>query len=127
MHSQNGIWGIFDGIIEGTICITRQSTRSSTNDAEIRKVRSKIKSIETPFLIRDDDMIVMRRRIYFLKDITLKEEVLKKAHESWFVVHPESTKMYKDLKEFYWWLSMKKEIAEFVSKYGICQQVKVEH
>lgn len=36
--------------------------------------------------------------MYFLEDITLKEEVLKKAHESWFVVHPESTKMYKDLK-----------------------------
>jgi hypothetical protein len=31
--------------------------------------------------------------------------------------------MYRDLKEYYWWPNMKTEIAEFVSNYGIYQQV----
>jgi len=35
--------------------------------------------------------------------------------------------MYRDLKEYYWWPNMKREIAEFVSNCGICQQVKIEH
>jgi hypothetical protein len=31
--------------------------------------------------------------------------------------------MYRDLKEYYWWPNMKREIAEFESNYGIYQQV----
>jgi hypothetical protein len=41
--------------------------------------------------------------------------------------HPSSTKMYRDLKSFYWWLKIKKEIAEFMAKYAVNQQVKIEH
>ncbi|KAA0050678.1 pol protein [Cucumis melo var. makuwa] len=35
-----------------------------------------------------------------------------------------STKMYEDLKWVYWWRNMKREVAEFVSKCLLCQQVK---
>ncbi|KAA3466360.1 Gag protease polyprotein [Gossypium australe] len=35
--------------------------------------------------------------------------------------------MSNDLKKMYWWLGMKRDIFEFVSKCLICQQVKVEH
>jgi len=35
--------------------------------------------------------------------------------------------MYKDLKEYYWWQKMKRDIAEYIAKCGIYQQVKVEH
>lgn len=34
--------------------------------------------------------------------------MLKEAHESKFVVHPGNTKMYRDLKEFYWSSNIKK-------------------
>ncbi|KAL0536297.1 hypothetical protein IC582_025240 [Cucumis melo] len=39
-------------------------------------------------------------------------------------MHPGSTKMYLDLKRVYWWRNMKREVAEFVSKCLVCQQVK---
>ena len=42
-------------------------------------------------------------------------------------MHLGSTKMYKTLKEHYWWNGMKKEIASFVSRCLTCQQVKAEH
>ena len=35
--------------------------------------------------------------------------------------------MYRDMKRNFWWPSMKKEIAEFVSKCLQCQQVKAGH
>ncbi|KAJ8749535.1 hypothetical protein K2173_025730 [Erythroxylum novogranatense] len=35
--------------------------------------------------------------------------------------------MYKDLKEHFWWKGMKRDVAEYVSKCLVCQQVKAEH
>lgn len=83
--------------------------------------------VETPFQIIEDGMNVMGKCIYLPKYKTLKNEILKETHELRFVVHLRSTKMYKDLKEFYWWLNMKRKIAEHVTKYNICQYIKVEH
>ena len=42
-------------------------------------------------------------------------------------IHPGSKKMYRDMREVYWWRSIKKCIAEFVAKCLDFQQVKVEH
>ncbi|WMV31865.1 hypothetical protein MTR67_025250 [Solanum verrucosum] len=52
---------------------------------------------------------------------------MDEAHSSRYSIHPGSTKMYRDLREVYWWNGMKKGIAEFVAKCPNCQQVKVEH
>jgi hypothetical protein len=35
--------------------------------------------------------------------------------------------MYRDLKEYYWWPNIKREIAEFVSNCKTYQEVKIEH
>jgi len=64
---------------------------------------------------------MMGKRIFVLGNVTLKNEILREAHESKFFIHPGSTKMYKDLKELYWWPNMKREIAEYVTKYAVCQ------
>nr|GFB21207.1 retrotransposable element Tf2 [Tanacetum cinerariifolium] len=60
-------------------------------------------------------------------DPTLREAVLSEAHNSDFSIHPGSTKMYGDLKQHFWWNGMKQDIAMFVGKCLICQQVKIEH
>ncbi|WMV40931.1 hypothetical protein MTR67_034316 [Solanum verrucosum] len=52
---------------------------------------------------------------------------MEEAHSSRYSIHSGSTKMYRDLREVYWWNSMKKGIAEIVAKYLNCQQVKLEH
>ena len=57
----------------------------------------------------------------------LKREIMEEAHSSAYAMHPGSTKMYNTLREHYWWKGMKKEIADFVSRCLICQQVKTEH
>ena len=35
--------------------------------------------------------------------------------------------MYLDLKECFWWIGMKKDIAEYVAVCDVCQRVKAEH
>ncbi|GFZ05260.1 hypothetical protein Acr_17g0008320 [Actinidia rufa] len=57
----------------------------------------------------------------------VKRQVLEEAHNTKFAMHPGGTKMYRDLKETFWWPGMKREIAEFVSRCLSCQQVKAEH
>ena len=62
-----------------------------------------------------------------LDNAGVKEEILSKVHCSRYNSHLGSTKMYRNLMQYYWWNDMKKDVAEFVSRCLICQQVKAEH
>nr|GFC24805.1 hypothetical protein [Tanacetum cinerariifolium] len=66
-------------------------------------------------------------RLVVPNDASLREALLTEAHSSPFSVHPGSTKMYHDLKQHFWWSGMKGDVAMFVSKCLIYQQVKIEH
>ncbi|GJS99104.1 putative reverse transcriptase domain-containing protein [Tanacetum coccineum] len=58
--------------------------------------------------------------LYYLERIwvPLKGEVrtliIDEAHNSKYFVHPGADKMYYDLRDRYWWLGMKKDIAEYI-------------
>ena len=54
----------------------------------------------------------------------LRKEILTETYNSSFSMHPDSIKIYQDLKQRYWWRSMKKDVTEFVSKCLVCHQVK---
>ena len=41
-------------------------------------------------------------RIWIPNVQELKREILHEAHNSRYSIHPGSTKMYRDLREFYW-------------------------
>ncbi|GKC78856.1 putative reverse transcriptase domain-containing protein [Tanacetum coccineum] len=82
-----------------------------------------------------DEMIEQRsdRTLYYLDRIwvPLKGDVrtliMDEAHKSKYYVHPGADKMYYDLKDRYWWPSIKKDIAMYVSKCLTCLKVKAEH
>ncbi|WMV25096.1 hypothetical protein MTR67_018481 [Solanum verrucosum] len=57
----------------------------------------------------------------------LREQILLEAYSSLNCIHPEAIKMYRDLREVYWWNGIKQDIAEFLAKCPNCQLVKVEH
>ncbi|KAA0042480.1 pol protein [Cucumis melo var. makuwa] len=76
------------------------------------------------FSISSDGGLLFERRLCVPSDSAIKTELLSEAHSSPFSMHPGSTKMYQDLKRVYWWRNMKREVAEFVSKCLVCQQVK---
>ena len=56
----------------------------------------------------------------------LVRKVLEEAHRSKLTIHPGGDKMYKDMKRIFFWPGMKKDVADFVSRCIICQQVKAE-
>nr|GFD38871.1 putative reverse transcriptase domain-containing protein [Tanacetum cinerariifolium] len=70
----------------------------------------------------DDGVVWFEDRLCVPSDQALREKVMKKAQSSPFTVHPGSTKMYRDLKQYFWWNSMKQDVATLVSKCMTCQQ-----
>ena len=94
----------------------------------LMKLRSKIKAgQQSDFTLRGDGTLALGQRLCVPDVIELKKEIMEEAHSSAYVMHPGSTKMYRTLKDHYWWRGMKREIAEFVSKCLTCQQIKIEH
>ena len=85
------------------------------------------KGKKAEFQIRDDGMIVKGHRMCVLEYSELKRDIMEEAHSSAYAMHPGSTKMYRTLKEHYWWNGMKKEIENFVSRCLTYRQVKAEH
>ncbi|GJU59909.1 putative reverse transcriptase domain-containing protein [Tanacetum coccineum] len=49
------------------------------------------------------------------------------AHKLKYYVHLGADKMYYDLRDRYWWLRIKKDIAVYVSRCLTCLKVKAEH
>ncbi|KAL0546357.1 hypothetical protein IC582_016265 [Cucumis melo] len=76
------------------------------------------------FSISSDSGLMFKRHLCVPTDSAVKTELLTEAHSSPFSVHPRSTKMYQDLRLVYWWRNMKREMADFVSRGLVCQQVK---
>ncbi|KAL0554397.1 hypothetical protein IC582_008317 [Cucumis melo] len=76
------------------------------------------------FSLSSDGGLLFERRLCVSSDSAVKTKLLSEAHSSPFSMHPGSTKMYQDLKRVYWWRNMKREVAEFVSRCLVCQQVK---
>lgn len=51
-----------------------------------------------------------------------RNETLTEVDDSSFSMHSDSTKMYQDLKQNFWWRSMKKNIGKFGNKCMVCYQ-----
>ena len=99
-----------------------------SQDPQMIKLKEDIdKGKKAEIQIRDDGMIVKGQRMCVPEYGELKRDIMEEAHSSAYAMHPGSTKMYKTLKEHYWWNGMKKEIANFISRCLTCQQVKAEH
>ena len=91
-------------------------------DPYLMKLRSKIEAGQ-----QSNGTLVLGQRLCVPGVIELKKEIMEEAHSSAYAMHPGSTKMYRTLKDHYWWRGMKREIAEFISKCLTCQQIKIEH
>ena len=99
-----------------------------SQDPQMIKLKEEIeKGKQAEFQFRDNGIIVKGQRMCVPEYGELKREIMEEAHSSAYAMHPGSTKMYRTLKEHYWWNGMKKEIASFVSRCLTYQQVKAEH
>jgi hypothetical protein len=57
----------------------------------------------------------------------LKKKILDEAHTSMYSIHLGSTKMYRDLRQQFWWTRMKCEAAHYVSECDTCRKVNADY
>ncbi|KAL0291128.1 UNVERIFIED_CONTAM: Transposon Ty3-I Gag-Pol polyprotein [Sesamum radiatum] len=97
-------------------------------DSYLQKMKTKVQEGKNnQFIIQDDGMLLNGKRICVPDVEELRTEIMHEAHYAPYAMHPGSTKMYRDLRPYYWWPTMKKDVAEFVARCLTCQQVKAEH
>ena len=63
-------------------------------------------------------------RLVVPKNHQLRKQILDEAHLSKFSIHPDSTKIYQDLKHNFWWTRMKRDIAKYISECDTVMSVK---
>ncbi|GJW12723.1 putative reverse transcriptase domain-containing protein [Tanacetum coccineum] len=82
-----------------------------------------IKNLES----RADGTLCLKNRSWIPLFGDLRALIMHESHKSKYSIHPESDKMYQDLKKLYWWPNMKAEIATYVRKCMTCAKVKAEY
>ena len=78
------------------------------------------------FSVSSDGVLHFKGRLCIPDDAQLKEQILSEAHSIPYSVHPSAINMYKDLKEQFWWPSMKKEVAKYIARCLTCQRIKAD-
>jgi hypothetical protein len=96
----------------------REAQREEENVKEMKdKIRKKkLKG----FTLDDQGTVWFGSRICVPAKMELRDLILREAHESAYSIHPGSTKMYQDIKEYFWWAEMKRDVAEYVALSDIC-------
>ncbi|BAT81957.1 hypothetical protein VIGAN_03188100, partial [Vigna angularis var. angularis] len=96
-----------------------------------QELQQKIRLLDTDqakeFVLSKDGILRFKNRVCIPAKSELKHLILDEGHKSRLSIHPGMTKMYKDLKESFWWNGMKRDVAEFVAACLVCQKAKVEH
>jgi hypothetical protein len=101
--------------------------KGQLKDAKIQEIIERTKEDKAPgFSVYDKGTLWYKKRICVPEIKEIRELILREAHDSAYSIHPESTKMYHDLRSRYWWYGMKRAIAEYVALRDNCQRVKAE-
>ncbi|KAG8489111.1 hypothetical protein CXB51_017135 [Gossypium anomalum] len=104
--------------------IKRQQLMDESLGSRFQQVE---KGENSDFGLNSEGVLCFRGRMCIPKDSDLRMMILKEAHGGPCAMHPGGSKLYRDLRELYWWPGLKREVTEFVRKCLTCQQVKAEH
>jgi hypothetical protein len=82
--------------------------KGQLEDAKLKEIQQLIRDNKTSdFSENSQGTLWLGKRICVPNLKPIKELILREAHDSTYYIHPDSTKMYKDLKIRYWWYGMK--------------------
>ncbi|KAD2804832.1 hypothetical protein E3N88_38209 [Mikania micrantha] len=103
----------------------REAQREALTETHVSN--EALQSLNQKFETKSDGAYYFQNRLWVPSFGDLRKVIMDEAHKSQYSIHPGADKMYQDLREFYWWPGMKKDIATYVSKCITCLRVKAEH
>jgi hypothetical protein len=108
--------------------LEREIKEAQKNDEKISEIRRLILDGRGKDFWKDAEGVIwFKDRLCVPNVPSIRELILKEAHETSYSIHPGSEKMYQDLKKKFWWYIMKREIAEHVAMCDSCRRIKAEH
>ena len=82
--------------------LTEDIRRAQSSDERLERIRATVTSGQrTPFRIDDEGALRFGDRLCVPDTASLKDQILKEAHDSVYAIHPNETKMYQDLRSYY--------------------------
>ena len=90
--------------------ILKEIRRIETREKEVTQALERNNSITW----EEDRLVYMEGRIYVPNNKKIKEEILKKNHNSVDVRHPEQQRMLELLKRNYWLPGLKEDVKRYV-------------
>jgi hypothetical protein len=100
------------------------------NDEGMRHIKRRFQEGDPKVACFHEDAEVtlwFKERLVVPKKETLKKKILDEAHTSRYSIHPGRTKMYHDLRQYFWWTRMKREAARYVSECDTYWKVKTDY
>ncbi|GJY30724.1 DnaJ protein P58IPK [Tanacetum coccineum] len=95
-------------------------------DTKVKRIQDipVVRNNREKFKVWYHGVIYLKGRAWIPKVGNLREIILDEAHRSRYLIHPGADKMYQDIKEYYSWPRIKKDIALYVGKCLTCAKVK---
>lgn len=85
-----------------------QIKEAQKQDGEITEIEERVASGEAKcFSINDQGTLYFGNRLVVPNSRKIKDLILLEAHESPLSIHPSGTKMYRDLRQRFWWSGLK--------------------
>ena len=86
-------------ILEFESTLEEDIKKGQLDDKKIKKIREQMKEGKAPDFIEDAQGTIWYKKRICVPDIkSIRETILREAHDSAYSIHPGSTKMYQDLK-----------------------------
>jgi hypothetical protein len=96
--------------------------KAQLEDEKLKEIRQLMNEKKTSDFTKDDQGTLWLGKWICVPNLkSMRELILWEPHDSAYLIHPGSTKMYKDLKTRYWRYDMKRDIAQYVSLLDTCQ------
>jgi hypothetical protein len=102
--------------------------QAQAEDSEVDQMKRELHHDKyRDFSLAEDGTLYFRDRIVVPRHELMTDKVMKEEHDTPLSIHPGSTKMYRDLRQRYWWSRMKQDIARYVAECDVCRRIKAEH
>ncbi|KAA0066092.1 hypothetical protein E6C27_scaffold21G00830 [Cucumis melo var. makuwa] len=84
--------------------LEEKNFRSQLEDLELKRLIEEVRcAMRSNYVLKNDGALLKDKRLCVLQKKALIDSILEEAHNSAYVMHSRSTKMYRTLKAYYWW------------------------
>ncbi|KAA3466563.1 integrase [Gossypium australe] len=87
--------------------ITRVKEKQQTDEVLKGKLQLVSKDGPAEFSMNEEGLLCFRGKVCMPKDPELRSRILYEAHGGTYAMHPGGSKMFRDLRDQFWWPRLK--------------------